>query len=435
MTAHTTPPFATQQDTPVTHDALAQALLQCVREQDFAGVRDSHDGGKAIAHFPSIDLAVIVFPQNAAPIWANVLFSRDLPQGLVADMGPMAQEVSNVRFMHDVTNAAGESVAWSPSSHWDAMDWVALDKLDGDARDGLLPSVQRFVSPYPASLVKLMVAVGVGLLVDGGDFAWDDPWQYQGISKTIDQWTESMLVASNNDATSALVALLHFGGLIRDDAGVEVNDLHMVFVGLGLHTLKLGNTKPGGGWRNPDGSGVGHLVMTAWDTVRLLWLILGETAPTPPPWLPDMPPSTNVLTPSTRQRLLAHLADQGLHEILSSTALAGVPGWQAGLPAPMPARWLQADGSAQVEDIHFPADIRASNAQATVQFAHKTGTTDNYASDAGYVTAHKTGGRRYLIAITSNLGRRYAPNPQCATDWRIPKLGAAIDAWLQEHLE
>ncbi|OYU32325.1 MAG: hypothetical protein CFE39_03590 [Comamonadaceae bacterium PBBC2] len=424
---------------PFTHAQLADALLQCVRDQDFAGVKDSQNGGQAIAHFPSIDLAVVVFPHNAPPVWANVLFSRDIPQGLVADVGPMAEEVINVTYMHDVTNAAGESVAWSPGSNWDAMDWVAVEEFDKDDRSGPLPHEQRFVSPYPASLIKLMVAVGVCLLVDTAVFAWDEPWDYQGTRKTIDQWMDSMLVASNNDATSAMVALLHAGDLIvRVGEGVgagEINYLSVAFKGLGLHTLMLSNTQPDGGWRNADGAGVGYLNMTAWDTVRLLWLILGETAPTPPPWLPHMEPPGYMFGAPSRQRLLAYLAEQGLHDVLSSTALAGVPGWQAGLPAEMPARWVQADGSVQVEDIQFPADIRAAHAQASVQFAHKTGTTDNYASDAGYVTALKPGGRRYMIALTSNLGRRYAPHPHCATDWRIPKLGAAIDAWLQEHLE
>jgi hypothetical protein len=68
-------------------------------------------------------------------------------------------------------------------------------------------------------------------------------------------------------------------------------------------------------------------------------------------------------------------------------------------------------------------------------FAHKTGTTDNYASDAGFVSGVTAGGRRYLIALTTSLGRRYAPHPLCATDWRIPALGALVDNWLTAHLE
>jgi hypothetical protein len=28
------------------------------------------------------------------------------------------------------------------------------------------------------------------------------------------------------------------------------------------------------------------------------------------------------------------------------------------------------------------------------------------------------------------LGRRFAPHEGCATTWRLPALGAAIDAWL-----
>jgi hypothetical protein len=112
-----------------------------------------------------------------------------------------------------------------------------------------------------------------------------------------------------------------------------------------------------------------------------------------------------------------------------------VPGWKAGIPAQLPSRWLLADGGAQVEENLFPKDVRPANAQATATFAHKTGTTDNYASDAGMVTGMGSQPRKYLIALTSSLGRRYAPHADCATDWRIPQLGAAVDAWMQQHLE
>ncbi len=133
--------------------------------------------------------------------------------------------------------------------------------------------------------------------------------------------------------------------------------------------------------------------MTAWDTARLLWLLDAE-APAAP-WLPpDSPP---LLQPATRDALRAVLAHQQLDEVLSSGSLRSQPGWVQGLPdAPT--------------------------------FAHKTGTTDNYASDAGIV---RGAGCHYIVAILTSLGRRYAPSPACATSWALPALGAAVHAAVQ----
>jgi hypothetical protein len=396
-------------------------MLRLVREQKFERIVDHHNGGGAIAHFPSLDFAVVAFPRNAEPVWANVLFSRDFPHGVVADTGSQAGAVSNIRYLQDQTNPAGESVAWLADSDWDALAWTPLADQSG----------HRFVSPYPASLVKLMVAVGVARVVDGEKFHWHDLWQFGGAGRTVAQWTDAMIVASNNDATSAMVALLHAAGLISRGGDQEVNHLNSLFGSFGLHALRLTDTKADGGWRNADGAGVGHLHMTAWDTVRLLWLLSDEVAS--PPWLESsMQP---ILSAESRRHLRGVLADQGLHEILSSTVLAGVPGWKPGINSRLPERWIQADGSAQVEDRRYPADVRSVNSCATAAFAHKTGTTDNYASDAGIVTGFAPQGRRYCIALTTNLGRRYAPNAYCATDWRIPQLGERIDAWLSAQLE
>ena len=405
----------------INHTVLANALLQMVREQQFQQVADANADGNPLAHFPSLDLAVVSFPYGSAPVWANVLFSRDVPQGVIAHMGEGAGAVRNIQYLKDQTSSDGTSLAWARDSDWDAMDWEPL------AGEG----TQRFVSPYPASLVKLMVAIGIAHLVDTKRSAWEGLWAYAGMTKTIAQWTDSMVVASNNDATSAMVAHLHDAGLIQRQGDQEVNGLEALFHSVGLQTLRLSDTQPDGGWRNADGSGVGHLHMTAWDTVRLLWL-MADGVPAAP-WLSE--PRPPLLSMASRERLMSILGEQGLHEILSSTALAGVPGWRAGIPATMPTRWIQPDGSAQIEDAQFPADIRPENSQATAFFAHKTGTTDNYASDAGWVTGLAPQGRRYCIALTSNLGRRVAPHPDCATDWRIPQLGAAIDAWLQQRLE
>ena len=98
------------------------------------------------------------------------------------------------------------------------------------------------------------------------------------------------------------------------------------------------------------------------------------------------------------------MAAQRCNEILSSASLRDVPGWVGGIPD-------EAD------------------------FAHKTGTTENYASDAGIVRARFPRRRHYLVAVLSNLGRRYAPDPRCATTWRLPALGAAVDRALSAWME
>lgn len=394
----------------ITHSLLAEALLQAVRAQEME---------QLCQPFPSLDLAVVAWPGDRDPVWANVLFSREHPQGVVAQIDTAAGAASNVRYLADQTDAQGESHVWKAETDWNTLDWKPL------AGAGL----HRFVAPYPASLVKLMVAVGVAQLVDTERYLWEALWPCGGQTRTIAQWTESMLVASSNEATNAMVALLHAGGLIDRSGTQEVNYLEQRFTTYGLHTLRLSNTRANGGWRNADGAGVGHLQMTAWDTVRLLWLLLSD--PGSAPWLPQAMPA--MLSRPNADRLWTMLADQGLHGVLSTTALAGVSGWHVGIPAQMPMRWVQADGSAQVENYRYPADIRPANAHAQVRFAHKTGTTDNYCSDAGLVTPMEGPGR-YLIAITSNLGSRFAPSSACATDWRIARMAAAVDTWLRPRL-
>ena len=198
-------------------------------------------GGRAVGLHPNLDLAVVAFPAGRAPLWANVLFSREHPAGVVADIDGRAGAPRNLRFDGDITDANGDSIAWQPGTDWSALRFPPL------AGAGPL----RFVAPYPASLLKLMVAVGVGLAVDRGLAAWPEA-------------LEPMITVSDNDATDLCVKLLHQTGVI---AG-----LNRRFADLGLRTLQLNDTTPAGGWRNRDGSGVGHIHMSAWDTARLLWL-------------------------------------------------------------------------------------------------------------------------------------------------------------------
>ena len=355
---------------PVLSDELARLLLQAVLAQDFAATPDKALGGAPMRHFPSIDLAVADFTPGRSPRWANLLFSREYPGGVLAEIGSDAGTLRNIRFERDLQDAAGISVAWQPDTDWRDLHFL---HLHGQGT--------RFVAPYTASLLKLMVAVGVGMAIDRG---------------LIDTWPaalEPMIVVSSNEATDECVALLHRCGLLvaSGDTRSTVNAVNATFAACGLPTLQLNDTTAAGGWRNGDGSGVGHIHMTAWDTVRLLWLLDAQAPPAP--WLPV---GAGLLQPASRDHLRELLQRQQLDEVLSSGSLRDVPGWVPGLP-------------------DAPA------------FAHKTGTTENYASDAGIV---QTGDAHYIVALFSNLGDRYAPHERCATTWRVPALGAALHAAL-----
>ena len=337
-----------------------------MRAQDFGHTPDTWHGGAPVSHFPSIDLAVAAFPAGGGmPRCANVLFSREHPQGVLGEIGPRASALRNVGFVRDVQDTKGQSIAWQAGRNWRQIPWQPLTHRAAG------PGTLRFVAPYPASLLKLMVAVGLGLALD------------RGLMSAWPAALEPMITVSDNDATTACVALLHQHGL--------VDVLNTRFAELGLATLQLNDTTPSGGWRNADGAGVGHIHMTAWDTVRLLWL-LDADAPAAP-WLPTGDGAAQpLMQPVTREHLRGVLARQQRDEILSSGSLRGLPGWLPGGP-------------------DAPA------------FAHKTGTTDNYASDAGIMQA---GSVHYIVAVLSSLGRRYAPDPRCATTWRLPALGAAV---------
>jgi hypothetical protein len=357
----------------MTGGQLASGLLQAVRAQDFGATPDRDHGGQPVTHFPSIDLAVVAFPRGAAPVAANVLFSREHPQGWVAGIGPGFGPVQDICFLRDQRDASLESPAWKPHADWQALHF---EHLWGPAASHAAPA--RFVAPYPASLLKVMVAVGVGMAVDRGLTPWPAA-------------VAPMITVSSNEATDEMVALLHRLGMVES--------LQARLAACGLHTLRLENTTPDGGWRNANGAGVGAIHMTAWDSVRLMWL-LDEAAP-PAPWLPA---GVELLSPASRTQLRCHLQSQELHEILSSHLHRARSGWVPGIPA-------------------------------TLSFAHKTGTTDNYASDAGIVHGQGPERRHYLVALLTTLGRRYAPHPECATTWRLPALGAAIDALLAPWLE
>ena len=408
----------------LTHDILGEALRVAVLAQDFGATEDSERRGRPLANFPSIDLAVVAFARHGAPVWANVLFSRDYPQGIVASIADGAGPVQDVRFLADQTNSELKSVAWSPRADWDKMRWLPLAGPAG---------ASRFVQPYPASLIKLMLLVGVAHAIDIGRGTWETSWAFDRRNRSLFDWAFDMTAQSCNESTSALVAWAHSVKLVRREGVREVfNAIEELFWTYGLETLRFADTKADGGWGNAAGAGVGHLQMTAWDTTRLLWL-LDPHAP-PAPWLPSG--RKPILSHANRARVIECLGEQGLHGILSSSLLAGLPGWKPGIPAAMPQTWRLDDGSFHVADESFPPPLPGHAATPTVDFAHKTGTTENYASDGGIVLGRPGSAQRhYLVTIITNLGRRYAPTAQAFTTWRLPALGAAIDTAMSDWLE
>ncbi|MBU6260207.1 MAG: serine hydrolase [Burkholderiales bacterium] len=339
---------------------LARDLLRAVQAQDFGATADAERGGAALAHFPSIDLALALFAPGAAPRFANVLFSREHPGGIAAPLADDAGALVGLRYDADLQDAQGESIAWRPDADWSRLPF---ERLYGD---GPL----RVVAPYPASVLKLMVAFGIALARDRGLIA---AWPHA---------LAPMLTVSDNDATTELVRQLHRLGMI--------DPLHAEFGRCGLPTLRLRGTTAAGGWGNADGAGVGRIQMTAWDTLRLLWLIDGQTPQ--PPWLP---PGSKPLRPESAAHLVELLRRQQLDGVLSSGSLRDLPGWVEGLP-------------------DAPA------------YAHKTGNTLNYAADAGIVQRGGGGGRYAIVVVFTNLGTRHAPQPRCASTWRLPALGGAI---------
>jgi hypothetical protein len=365
----------------VTADDLAQALLAMVRAQRFETTPDKLQDGAPLGWHPAVDLAVVVFPRgDAAPVCANVLFSREHPRGLVARFGAGFGPVDNIGFQADVRDAAGESIAWLPQADWSRIAFPAW-----------FGAGPRFVAPYPASLLKMMVAVGVGRLVDTGRSDWALPLSHAGQARPVGDCLYDMITVSSNEATSALVAHLHARGAIRREGGREVhNELHDLFAAQGLPGLRIANTQPDGGWGNAAGSGVGQIQMTAWDALRLMWR-LDAAAPV------QMPP---LVSAASRAVIRRALDEQQLHHNLNSESLRALPGWVPGIPTP-PAR-----------------------------FAHKTGNTQNYASDAGIV---HDGELHYLIAVLTSVGMRYAPHADASTTWKLPALGGAVHAWLKAN--
>jgi hypothetical protein len=426
--------------TPTVSSSPSRALGETVRSAlvtagfdrlvDFGPESEGCPGGPGCpdlappAVLPSVDAAVIELDAAGVPIRAaDVLLDRDHPSGLVLDVdaaGPPAP-VRWFRWDGARTDAADPAATSVP---WSAVRIAADDVVPG--REG---APATFMSPYPGSAFRLLVAAYTLHLADGGVIDLDAPYHYLQapgstclgerfeLTESTRSLLERSLIEADAPATCVLIHQLH--------ALDQIAAMNAWYAGLGLPTLQVNGTDAGSGGRWLPG----EITMTALDTARLL---VAVNAADP-----------RVLTAASAELLTGWLGDQGFAEMLSTANWCGRTYPAAGIPQAVPPRWVDpAQGTVSVGRIPYGQDVRPCAGTAQVRFAHLTGLSRTAAADAGIV--HSLTGlsgvreRHYVVAVISDAGSRYADagwassaTLPCSTDVcyteAFARLGAAID--------
>ena len=367
---------------------------------------------------PNLDAAIIELSGDGrASAVAEVLLSPQYPHGKVV---PVDQNLST------------DQVRWR---RWDDAEWDANHgRGTVDAVPGLQNAPIDFMSPYPASVLKLMVGFDILQLVDRGVIALDGDYRYDPtgapndycggiVTKPIRQFFDEMITVSKNESTCALIKLLH-----DHDA---MDPLNQEFWDLGLPMLQLVGTRTvdGGHWADSQ--------MSALDTAKLLMIINGGRGAL---WTaPDGTAVTGaLLSDASRRFFLQELAEQGLNQVLSTTNWCGRSYPAPGIPQLTSDRWIDpADGTMTVDGRVYGQDVRPCQATAEVTYLHKTGLTDTSGNDAGIVRSLPgKPWRHYIVVVHANLGDRYVDAnrpadppgvyPVAYTE-RYGRLGRAID--------
>lgn len=400
------PATATAVSTP--SDQLGNDLLSAVQSAAFDEVVDfEYDtkGGPApqVANQPNVDVAVIELDADGNPTAAaNVLFSRDYPDGKVVTLDE---------------NYAPSGVDWRA---WDLARWDGDWNAAWPKGSRLVPgtSGEKFMVPYPASTFKLLVAYHTLRLIEKGVIKPNADYVYKQrngktclgntkeFTNTTTQLLEKSITYSSNTATCALLQQLH--------ALDEMKPMNERFAALGLPTLQVKGTDSGaGGTWNP-----GEISMTAIDTARLLLLVNGLDGVAWKTADDRKVIADRVLGPDYQVWLRDLLGQQGWNEVLSTPNWCGAAYPVQGMPAKVPGRWIDpSDGTVTIHGIPYGHDVRPCNETAEVKFMHKTGLTENYGSDAGIVKALSgEDGRRYIVTVFTNLGYRYSDASQADSD-------------------
>lgn len=414
-------------------------------------------------HFPQIDLSLIAFnrpgcPQSVAK--ATVVFDRAHPKGFVARHDARTLDITNIRFrkwdearwnggrwmLEGEGSAAQAHIVPGTEKSW-AAPFGAADAL------GPTPSPDEgreqidFMSPWPASVFKMMVATYVMKLLDRGQTTDGMPLSLETPiplpsqelvvacpkepqTVTLRQALETMLQWSGNCATASLVRFLHTHQEIVqspdvDDKGFPTAPpsrslLNELLASLGLSTMQMNRTiARTGRWGNANDNydartaSVARNHMTSWDTARLFWLFDDLPSALQPAW--EVAPGRRVMTNFVSDAQKAVLREI-LQNAYSGSGLAAnrtcpgssphpeVPGPppELGIPARLASKWV--DGkrlhspvgdhpyARVVDELHpqtdsFPysTDLSRCQAFADVEFLNKAGLTNVAGSSVGIV--------------------------------------------------
>jgi hypothetical protein len=371
---------------------------------------------------PQVDVTVIELSPRGRPLSSGtVLMSPRYKDGVVVPVDRNFHTAS-VRYR-----------LWD-TDQWDANSGQGtIDTVTGRENAPL-----DFMSPYPASIVKLMVGFGLLRLVDSGAVSLGDTYAYTptkpsdrcegATTRTIGEFFDRMITISDNGAACALIKVMHEHG--------GVDGLNRLFQDMGLETLQLKGTDPANGDWSPS------ISMSSLDTAKLLALVNGVpgTAWTAPD---GTPVKSDVLSRSSREYFMKELGEQGWNNVLSTTNYCGYTYPTAGIPQRIADRWIGADGTVTVnddpDDGKYAYPVKPCQDAAEVTFAHKTGLTAFAAGDAGIVKSLPgKAGRSYVIVAFSNLGWRYIDTdrptnppvrPAVNRTEKFARLGLAMDGY------
>lgn len=406
---------------------LSAGLAKAIRHSGLDGLVDFDNrvGGAAQAaeFLPNVDLAVIELSRRGRVLGAaNVLYDRDSPRGYKVEVDRRGLRAHGVQFN-----------AWNMERFNDAAAWAA-----GPARDEVLQRPLRvrkqYMTTYPASVLKIMVAHGILRLVDEGELRLADEVAYQdrggkscqyapsnpegldpapvadGATDTVAGWMDQMITVSDNFATCVLLQEIYDQRALRKT--------NRDFRRIGLSTLRMwpADPKVGSGWST------GRMSMGALDTAKLMLLASGA-----PGWLWTAPDggavtADNVLSPSSQRFYRKILAEQSFNEVLNPVNLCGSSDAVQGIPSTVSRRWIDPKtGQVVTYDgdvvLDFGYDVRPCTRNAEVKFLHKTGLVSFAGSDAGIVRALPgEDGRWYVVAVQSSIGSRFGDADWATSD-------------------